>query len=563
MTQDWSREADSSLVLEAPVESPALHGSQRVRLGLPLVRTLLVLAIAVAMVLVGVKARQHLYVKTLGNRFTGDIGNAWSQGSAVLAEAQRANPNQPITLSMLLDSYLTRYDAVLAGSRAGIFRLDYPPARLLVMSLWVWQMNDRVSDSGLRPWNFAIAWPLLCANALFELAACAGAYLLVRHVLRRQNIRGADFVALIAPLLMWFNLAVLLDAHVWPQWEAWILPFYTFAAYFAATRRWLLVGLCIAVGALFKGQMLITAAIFVLWPLIQLRWRGVLEVAVGALLGAMIFAMPWMLRTHSAALLVGGVLMALLVAFHFVPRGWRVLYLSSGAGVALLAAGLNLGGSFAWWTVGFERGATQYMHQMHMGPTTNLAALLNHAGWHTSDSMLSLDWPALRVKADLTARQCMMWLYGIALVLCAIGVAFHDARNDRRMLIALATPWVVMFAFLAQMHERYLVWGAALTALAAGVSLGATLLHFVVTLLASIPLIMQLFNRGSGFGPNVQDWLDSGYRVAAQSFPDAGWATLLVALVFLYLSIAPSGRRASSARVNSATGVDGVPHPSQ
>jgi hypothetical protein len=504
------------------------------------------LVIAAALVYAGVRLRQWAYGNSVPIRFQADISNAWKQGSAVLDAARQTSNSGPVTLHGLIQSYLTRYDAVLTGSHRGVFRLDYPPARLLVMSLWVWQMDDEARSRRLTPWNFPIVWPLLCFNALLELAGCTGAYLLVRHVLRRQQIAGADLVALIAPALMWFNLPAILDAHVWPQWEVWIIPFYTFAAYFAATRRWLAAGMCIAIGAMFKGQMLITAAVFVMWPLFQLRWRGVIEVIVGALFAAMVFALPWMLRTNSAALLVAAVLTLLVFGLAWMPRGWRMLYLTSGSAIALLAAGLWFDGSFAWWIIGFERGTQQYM-SMNMGPTPNLAALLHHAGWSISDEMLSVEWPSLRVNLQLTTRQVLLWVYGISLVLCGIGVAHHDARNDRRVLIALATPWLVMFAALPQMHERYLVWAGVLTALGAAVSLGGGLMHLVVALLAALPVAHNLLNQGPGFSPEVQEWADATHRFCMRSFPDAGWATLLASMVLLYLSLAPSRTAASRA----------------
>jgi hypothetical protein len=160
-----------------------------------------------------------------------------------------------------------------------------------------------------------------------------------------------------------------------------------------------------------------------------------------------------------------------------------------------------------------------------------------HGGWDVTDVIFNVDWPT---KMEVTVRQFMLSIYGVALLLCAIGLSHHDAQNDRRLLIALATPWVVMFAFLAQMHDRYLVWGAVLTALAAGVSLGSTLLHLVVTFLACLPIASNLLRFGGGDG---QEWIDPLQRFLGRSFPDAGWATVFVALALLYLSIAPSRRR--------------------
>jgi hypothetical protein len=290
---------------------------------------------------------------------------------------------------------------------------------------------------------------------------------------------------------------------------------------------------------MFKGQMLLTMAVFILWPLFQMRWRAVLEVAAGILLGAMIYAAPWMVHSMGVGVCVLLFFVLLGAGFRWINPTWRPLYVASGIGVTLLIAGLFWGGSFGWWWVGFEYGSHHYMN-MTMGPTPNLAAIL-------SDGFsFGLRQELFSITPDIvvTTRSLMITIYIAALVLCAAGIAIQDSRNDRRLLIALATPWVIMFAFLPQMHDRYLVWGAALTALAAAVSLGTTLLHLVVTFLACLPLGCQLINFHRGpIRPEIQDAVESWQRFFNGMYPGAAWATVLAALVLLYLSVVPSGPR--------------------
>ena len=40
-----------------------------------------------------------------------------------------------------------------------------------------------------------------------------------------------------------------------------------------------------------------------------------------------------------------------------------------------------------------------------------------------------------------------------------------DSVRNSAFLVAISAPWIVMFTVLPQMHERYLVWGAALSAM--------------------------------------------------------------------------------------------------
>jgi hypothetical protein len=93
---------------------------------------------------------------------------------------------------------------------------------------------------------------------------------------------------------------MILDAHGWPQWDVWILPFYLFAALSALKNRWFLCGCLLAVGAMFKGQLLFVAPFFVLWPLWQKRWTRALRVLAGFMATAALIASPWLLRTTSA-----------------------------------------------------------------------------------------------------------------------------------------------------------------------------------------------------------------------------------------------------------------------
>ena len=48
-----------------------------------------------------------------------------------------------------------------------------------------------------------------------------------------------------------------------------------------------------------------------------------------------------------------------------------------------------------------------------------------------------------------------------------------------------------MFALLGQMHERYLMWGAVVSAVALGVSVRLSIVHFIISL-ASTAMIMHV-----------------------------------------------------------------------
>jgi hypothetical protein len=86
---------------------------------------------------------------------------------------------------------------------------------------------------------------------------------------------------------------------------------------------------------------------------------------------------------------------------------------------------------------------------------------------------------------------CLRLLYLGALALCARGIAGHLRARDPRVLIAIAAPWLLMFALLGQMHERYLMWGAVVSAVALGVSIRLSIIHFIVSA-ASTAMIVHV-----------------------------------------------------------------------
>ncbi len=97
-----------------------------------------------------------------------------------------------------------------------------------------------------------------------------------------------------AASLLWFNPAVLLNAYGWPSWDSWIIPWYLLAALLASTEWWFCAGLAIAIGAMFKGQQLAVAPIFVLWPLVQGRVGSALRWLSGLIFGFAAIASPWL-----------------------------------------------------------------------------------------------------------------------------------------------------------------------------------------------------------------------------------------------------------------------------
>jgi hypothetical protein len=136
--------------------------------------------------------------------------------------------------------------------------------------------------------------------------------------------------------------------------------------------------------------------------------------------------------------------------------------------------------------IGFIYGSEHYPY-LFISSCYNLASLLAAAGWSLKDPLFSTHVGSLDV--DLTLQWALRLLYLIAVALCARGTAQHLRNRDPRALIAIAVPWLLMFALLGQMHERYLMWGAVVSAVALGVSIRLSIVHFIISAASTAMII--------------------------------------------------------------------------
>jgi hypothetical protein len=158
------------------------------------------------------------------------------------------------------------------------------------------------------------------------------------------------------------------------------------------------------------------------------------------------------------------------------------------------------GGSFAWLEVGFLYGSEHYPY-LFISSCYNLSSLLANLGWELKDPFWSAHFGSLYFA--LTLQWTLRLLYLGALAVCALGAARHTRNRDPRLLIAIVMPWLLMFALLGQMHERYLMWGAVISAVALGVNVRLSVLHFIIslasfTMIAHVMLIDKKLNATLG-----------------------------------------------------------------
>jgi hypothetical protein len=203
--------------------------------------------------------------------------------------------------------------------------------------------------------------------------------------------------------------------------------------------------------------------------------------------------------------------------------------LSAAAAIFLCAKLFD--GSMSWYAVGFEYG-TRHFLDLARQDVCNLPAILQQRfGWSLTDL----------VYGQTTIKQLLGRLYVVTLVLCSAGAAWHARRGDRRVLIALVAPWVLLFAVLPQMHQRYLMWAAGVSALCVGVSFGFTLLHVLISAIAWSMIAHTMLKANTRFDRDM-------YELIRGTYPGIAWAVLLAALIFLYAALVPGVRRAQEQR---------------
>jgi hypothetical protein len=451
--------------------------------------------------LAGIQLRRWIGDTTRHVRYQHDIVNGFYWGSEVLKQARRLSPDEASANSWpgFSRGYLALYDRIKHKAYEKDYGLDYPPLRLLVMAIWAKQVRN--GFPGVDDGHPKLVNPLLKVNFVCELLSAVAIFLLVRLCLRRSSPTApssllhrfsqqqrASICGLAAASVAWLEPSMILDGHGWPQWDVWILPFYLFAALAALKNRWFCCGCLIAAGAMLKGQLLFVAPFFILWPLWQKGWISALRVLAGFAATSALIVSPWLLRTPAAWVAIAAVAgISSLFLLRYKPQH-AAAWLAGIIGCAVFVIGAFAGGSFAWLQVGFIYGSEHYPY-LFISSCYNLPSLLSKVGWSLKESFLSMDFGF--VHLHLTLQWTLRLLYLASLVVCAHGLTRHLRDRDPRALIAIAAPWLLMFALLGQMHERYLMWGAVVSAVALGVSVRLSIIHFIISI-ASTAMIVHV-----------------------------------------------------------------------
>jgi hypothetical protein len=505
------------------------------------IRRVLVALLVATIFLAGIQLRRWIGENTRHVRYQHDIVNGFYWGNEILKEARRLSPDEATANSWpgFFRGYLALYDQVKEDAYENDYHLDYPPLRLLAMAIWAKQVRNEfgVVDDG----HPKLVNPLLKINLLCELLSAAAIFVLVRLCVERSwqthssmlralpQQHRASICGLAAASAAWLEPSMILDAHGWPQWDVWVLPFYLFAAIAALKNRWFWCGCLLGAGAMLKGQLLFVAPFFLLWPLWQRKWIPALRVLASFVATTALIVSPWLLRTPAAWISVAAVIVVSLLFLLRYNLRYAGAWLAGILGCAIFVAGPFTGGSFAWLQIGFIYGTEHYPY-LFISSCYNLPSLLGQVGWSLKDSLLSGRIGSLDLH--LTLQWALRLLYLGALALSARGLTRHLRARDPRALIAIAAPWLLMFALLGQMHERYLMWGAVVSAVALGVSVRLSIIHFIISI-ASTAMIVHVMLIDKKLDPTLRA-IDFLHSVR----PYASFVVLACVAVYLWDALA-------------------------
>ncbi len=351
-------------------------------------RRALLALLVVEIFLCGIQLRRWTWGETRHVRFQHDIVNGFYWGSETLAQALQLSHDESSADSWtaFFRGYFALYDWVKREAYENDYGLDYPPLRLLAMSIWAKQVRSEFPGTDdAHPGHVK---PLLNANIFCELVSAVAIFLLVRLWLRRAadakmsvflrsfpTKHRAWICGLLAAIVAWLEPSMILDAHGWPQWDVWIVPFYLFALLAALKNRWFVCGCLLAAGAMLKGQLLFVTPFFLFWPLWQKRWTRAFRVLTGFASTVALLVSPWLLRNPAAWITVGIVASASSSLFLWRRSRHAGTWIAGLTALAVFVVATFDGGSFAWLEVGFLYGSEHYPY-LFISSCYNLSSLL-------------------------------------------------------------------------------------------------------------------------------------------------------------------------------------------
>ena len=258
-----------------------------------------------------------------------------------------------------------------------------------------------------------------------------------------------------------------------------------------------------------------------------------------------------LLLPHLAAAALAAIALAALLALQWVASpSWRWTILAAVVTAAIAACYPIFGGSTGWFDIGWKYGSNHWPWLI-VGHTSNLPGILFRSyKWNNQTDLMYVVFNLF--GEPVTLRMLLKTIYAVGLGLSAWGAARMDKANDKRFLLAVVAPWVVMFAFLGQMHERYLLFAAGISCCFVLLGVGWTLMSLfwtVLTFMMTIHVMLLYPDAREMFGvgeilltrQTANQWL----KWIAPTHPDIGWAVIVSAVLIVFAALVTPRSRPS------------------
>jgi len=247
------------------------------------------------------------------------------------------------------------------------------------------------------------------------------------------------------------------------------------------------------------------------------------------------------------------------------PRRLHGPWIALAVGAALLLCMPLFDASTGWLTIGYQRG-TKLFPTLQVAEAHNIAGILtgqfelhNRRAMHLELFTLSRDtlgplwpWAALTVKLPLLLKA----LFFVTLAALSFAAARHLRARDARFLAAAVGAWLWMFLLLPQMHERYLLFAALMSAALVAIDWRYLLLTALLSLSTMLMTLRTMIRTNGSWRREPQHgvWdprtIDVVQDAANHAYPGMSWAVLAAGVLVLLVAL----RRPRSAAATPEAG---------
>lgn len=243
-------------------------------------------------------------------------------------------------------------------------------------------------------------------------------------------------------------------------------------------------------------------------------------------------------RPTADLLILAALAVCLIAAARWAPLRSQGFALAAVTSFATLLCIVFFHGSTAWFKLGFLY-STERHPSMIVGPGSNLPAILHDRfnwfapdmiAWVMPEHFFSF-WPADPIAVSI--RTVLFLIFAAMAVTSCIAVARQWRANDRRFLVAVIVPWLLLYTIPAQMHERYLLFAATCGAIVIGISVGAAAVMIFLTLLTFVQTTHSMMSANQLQYHMGHPFFNTDFHNFGESIkPEIGWAVVAITGVF-------------------------------